>query len=183
MPIWHSLYMDFPNTPVFPAGPNKAPLTAHGFKDATTNPEQIAEWWERWPDALIAVPTGKTSGILVIDIDPEALAWYKRQNWECGRIHRTRRGVHLLYKMPEQAIGCSSALFPKGVDVRADGGYIIWWPSHGGTVTGDELVSPPEWVMNRLTAPKDPRSSRPLSTDKAIRIHAEHEGVGVFSCW
>jgi prophage regulatory protein len=31
--------------PVFPCGDNKAPLTEHGFKDATTDPKQIREWW------------------------------------------------------------------------------------------------------------------------------------------
>src|SRR5690606_16591863 len=69
--------MKFPDHPIFPAAPSKAPLTPHGFRDASTDPEQISAWWQRWPDALVAVPTGRQSGILVVDIDPEALPWYE----------------------------------------------------------------------------------------------------------
>ncbi len=40
--------------PVFPLKPlGKTPLTEHGFKDATTDQEQIQAWWKEWPDANI----------------------------------------------------------------------------------------------------------------------------------
>lgn len=177
--------MEFPDHPIFPAAPSKAPLTPHGFRDASTDPEQISAWWQRWPDALVAVPTGRQSGILVVDIDPEALPWYERQEWQCGRIHRTRRGLHLLYRMPDTPIGCSSAGFPKGVDIRADGGYIIWWPSHGGEIIGDALLPPPEWVLRLLSPPKVTKSSsKPVKRrTKAVRRHVHYGGVGVMSCW
>jgi steroid 5-alpha reductase family enzyme len=46
--------------PVFPCrGDNKAPLIENGFYKATTNPNQIGNWWWRWPSALIGVPTGE----------------------------------------------------------------------------------------------------------------------------
>lgn len=50
--------------------PGKHPLTRHGIKDATRDEQQIRDWFEQWPQANIAVATGKTSGILVIDVDP-----------------------------------------------------------------------------------------------------------------
>ena len=50
------------NIPVFPCRADKKPYTEHGFKDASKNLEQIAEWWTKWPDALIGVPTGAASG-------------------------------------------------------------------------------------------------------------------------
>src|SRR2546423_1915388 len=31
----------------------KHPRTVHGLHDATTDAEQIVEWWTRWPDANI----------------------------------------------------------------------------------------------------------------------------------
>src|SRR3954447_13294338 len=60
--------------PVFPCNPaTKSPLTANGFHDATTNLEQIKRWWERWPEAMIGMPTGELSGYSAIDIGREAL--------------------------------------------------------------------------------------------------------------
>jgi hypothetical protein len=58
--------------PIFPCKQNKAPLTKNGFKEATADKEQIREWWHRWPEAMIGIPTGTASGIVVIDIDLKA---------------------------------------------------------------------------------------------------------------
>jgi hypothetical protein len=50
---------------------SKEPLTAHGVKDATSDPEVIAEWRRRWPDANWAVATGRP-GPMALDIDDQA---------------------------------------------------------------------------------------------------------------
>src|SRR5687767_11501226 len=59
--------------PVFPCGADKQPLTVHGFKDATTDHQQIRRWNQTMPAALWAVATGAKkdggAGIVVIDID------------------------------------------------------------------------------------------------------------------
>src|SRR5690349_1181902 len=49
--------------------PGKHPRTPNGFKDATTDPEVIRQWWEKRPDANIGVRTGRESGIWVLDVD------------------------------------------------------------------------------------------------------------------
>jgi hypothetical protein len=55
--------------PVFPLAPNcKAPLTAHGHLDASTNGAAIQAWWEQWPSANIGIACGETS-FDVLDID------------------------------------------------------------------------------------------------------------------
>ena len=55
---------------VFPCSPiNKQPLVEHGFKAASTDPETIKAWLRKLPDAMLAVPTGATSGIVVLDVD------------------------------------------------------------------------------------------------------------------
>ena len=47
---------------VFPIKPRgKAPLTPHGFKNATIDPQQIRSWWTQWPEANIGMPTGKVA--------------------------------------------------------------------------------------------------------------------------
>jgi hypothetical protein len=55
---------------VFPLKPNdKPPLTAHGFKDATTKPEVIKQWWPVGSLNNIGIAL-QLSNIVVIDIDP-----------------------------------------------------------------------------------------------------------------
>lgn len=57
--------------PVFPCQPgSKKPLTPHGFKEATTDPKQIQQWWTQWLDANIGIPTGSRSGLIALDEDP-----------------------------------------------------------------------------------------------------------------
>lgn len=90
--------------PVFPCQPaDKRPYTDNGFRDATTDPEVVKHWWERWPKALVGVPTGRISRLVVVDIDPDGADWYREHmlDLRCRRVHRTRRGHHLLYRMPE----------------------------------------------------------------------------------
>ena len=67
--------------PVFPrrwdGGPRlrKTPLARNGFKDASCDPTTNREAWTRWPHALIGMPTGEVSGLVVLDVDvkrPEA---------------------------------------------------------------------------------------------------------------
>ena len=56
--------------PVFPCSPlDKKPLTPHGFKDAATDEAQIRAWWGKWPNAMIAAPTGPASGVWALDPD------------------------------------------------------------------------------------------------------------------
>jgi hypothetical protein len=140
--------------PVFPCSHNKKPLTEHGFQDAATGTERIAQWWDSWPHALVGVPTGRASKLLVIDIDPEGAAWYAENadRLGCGRVHKTARGHHLLYRMPEDEIRNSASQIARGVDVRGEGGYIIWWPAEGHEAVGDllELPEPPAWVIEEL---------------------------------
>jgi hypothetical protein len=56
--------------PVFPCDPStKQPYTTKGFKDATTDVNQICDWWTRYPAAMVGLPTGTVSGLWVLDID------------------------------------------------------------------------------------------------------------------
>jgi hypothetical protein len=142
--------------PVFPCinrpghAADKAPLTAHGFKDATIDPELIRQWWTRWPDALIGVPAGVN--FVVLDIDcgkhPEAAQWYGRANLPLTRTHITRSdGRHLLLQ-PDDRVRNTAGKICRGVDTRGHGGYIIWWPACGLEVLHDaELAPVPEFII------------------------------------
>src|SRR4051812_5364940 len=54
--------------PVFPLRPgDKRPLTEHGFKDASRDPDRIRAWWKATPQANIGVPTGLAFDVLDVD--------------------------------------------------------------------------------------------------------------------
>jgi Bifunctional DNA primase/polymerase, N-terminal/AAA domain/Primase C terminal 1 (PriCT-1) len=46
----------------------KRPLTAHGWRDATTDEKQIHDWWTKWPEANVGIACGP-SNLCVLDID------------------------------------------------------------------------------------------------------------------
>ena len=49
---------------------DKKPLTANGFKDATTDLNAIENWWTKRPLANIGIATGSMSGgLIAIDMD------------------------------------------------------------------------------------------------------------------
>jgi len=138
--------------PVFPCLPDKSPATTNGYKAASKDPEQVMSW--DWRDRLIGVPTGSRSGLAVLDIDFRHggdvwLEAHKKRLW--ARVHSTRSGgLHVLYRHQE-GLRNSAGLIAPGVDVRGEGGYIIWWPSHGCVVIDflplDGLPPWPEWLI------------------------------------
>ena len=99
---------------VFPCKQDKTPYTEHGFKDASSGNALIAEWWTRWPGALIGVPTGEVSSLDVLDLDAKhvkARTWWREnyRRFPRTRIHRTRAGgLHLLFKH-DDSIGAAPA--------------------------------------------------------------------------
>ncbi|MGH2755131.1 MAG: bifunctional DNA primase/polymerase [Actinomycetota bacterium] len=121
------------------SSPGKHPLVRRGLHEASTDEAQIRRWWRQWPSANIAVATGSKSGIVVIDIDlPRALESLD------ALVHKLPvtltaitggGGLHLIYRRASRPLRCTSARVPgirgdlPGIDVRADGGYIVAPPS------------------------------------------------------
>jgi P4 family phage/plasmid primase-like protien len=113
----------------------KAPYTRNGFKDATKDLEEIDRLWAANRNAAVGVPMGPETSLLTVDIDngPDKVGM---QTWEhTGLIVpdtvKTRTvsgGLHLIFKYPNNCIIRNSAgtIFGPDVDVRADGGYIVW---------------------------------------------------------
>jgi hypothetical protein len=71
------------------------------------------------------------------------------------RVHRTRSGgLHIFFKH-HTGVRCSAGQIAPGVDVRADGGYVIWWPAVGCPVLSDnEPVQWPAWLVAWKSPPK-----------------------------
>jgi hypothetical protein len=122
--------------PVFPIRPGeKTPLTQHGVKDATTDEETINGWWNKWPEANIAVACGQPSKLYVVDVDYdvekgkngyESIKTFALPATVCQ--HTPRGGMHLLYRQPGTLSRNATNVLPD-VDLRGDGGYILLAPS------------------------------------------------------
>jgi Bifunctional DNA primase/polymerase, N-terminal len=173
--------------PVFPCRPDKTPATHNGFKDATESPTRIEAWWAGHPEYLVAVPT---EGLVVVDLDEphtgptgETWAWWchhaEPHGWDptvAPIVATPRGGVHIYFRQPDGAdVRCSTSKLASGVDIRANGGYVIV----PGSVLPDgreyELLSPypralvdaPRWLIDACTKP-----------DSSVEIHTSPPTVG-----
>jgi len=145
---------------VFPCRPDKSPATPRGLHDASNDPERVAWLWRRFPGALIGLRTGEASGVDALDIDlkhPSALAWMHSRGARLPqtRIHRTRSGgVHALFRHAPGLRNSAGRPCP-GIDIRADGGYIIHWPAAGTEYLDHSPPTAwPQWLLDELRPPR-----------------------------
>jgi Bifunctional DNA primase/polymerase, N-terminal len=126
-------------------------LTCHGFYAATTDPDRLVAMLTAVPGGLLAIRTGTSSGLLVVDIDP-------RNGGRLDRVLMTPTaavatgggGWHLYYRHPGTP---TAATLPgrAGVDIKGDGGYVAAPPSvHPGT------RRPYRWTGRRAVAEMPP---------------------------
>lgn len=117
----------------------KTPLTAHGFKSASNDPNEVEKMFKKYPNANIGLVTGKINGFWVLDIDVKDYAGGEDSLSDLIREHGDlpttvealtwSGGRHIFFKYPEnRTVGCKTGLKP-GIDVRGDGGYVIAVPS------------------------------------------------------
>jgi P4 family phage/plasmid primase-like protien len=138
----------------------KSPLTEHGFEDASQEEWTIREWFTSYPDCLWGVPTGSTTGLVAIDYDTEK-ADETARDWLTGhaeelmatRAHSTLSGGrHYLFRSEARYSSgvCVTLAGVKriGIDIRAEGGYIIWWPLEGLSVAGDMAATLPADLLD-----------------------------------
>lgn len=151
----------------FPCRPDKRPSCLHGCNDASTVQDDLQALWSQYPGPLVGVATGPPSQVCVVDIDkkPEALVWWQEYGSRLlpTRAHRTRSGgIHLLYGDYDGLRNSASTIAP-GIDVRGDGGYIIWWPAAECQVLSDEPIARwPDW-LEWLVEPPKPIEARSAS--------------------
>jgi hypothetical protein len=151
----------------FPCALSKRPACQHGFHAATTDPTELRQLWTHSPGELIGVSTGEASGFDVLDVDPkhaEAFEWCKtnHERLPFTRVHKTRSGgVHVLFRHAH-GLRCSASRIARGVDVRANGGYVIWWPTTGLPVLrAAPLAEWPQWLLDQLmSSPQAPSALR-----------------------
>ncbi len=158
----------------FPCLSSKAPACPNGFKAATADSETLYSLWMKYPAPLVGVATGAVSGMDVLDIDPRhgGDTWLANNlaNLPTTRTHHTRSsGLHLFFKH-RAGIRNSANKVASGVDVRGDGGYILWWPASGFEVQNESVLADwPEFLASKLLPPPrqpippmpSPQCSRP----------------------
>jgi hypothetical protein len=142
---------------VFPCKIDKSPLTTHGFQDATTNGMQLTRWWRQWPYASVGIATGqKSRGLVVLDVDPRNGGWSTLG--DLGEIPETLEvrtgggGAHYYFRHPTW-VKCRNNR-AEGVDVKADGGYVIAPPSMHASGTAYSwanslpIAACPQWILD-----------------------------------
>ena len=123
---------------VIPAGERaKRPIIRwQRFQHQLPTVEELEHWYERWPNANLAVVTGEISGIVVVDIDPRHGGAASLGDLEArhGALPETVESVtggsgrHLYFAYPGRDVRNRAGLAP-GIDLRGDGGCIIVPPS------------------------------------------------------
>jgi hypothetical protein len=168
--------------PVLPCLPDqKIPATAHGYRDATTDPEQINDWFGHHPDWNLAIATG-TPGPDVLDVDDHgpagngypAFRRLKDAGLLDGAVAYVRTpsgGLHAYFTGSHQRNGHLPA---HHLDFRSAGGYVLTQPSR---IDGQpyQLIGQTggrgglDWAaVTRLLQP-EPRPQRPRQPQTASR--------------
>ena len=131
--------------PIFPARAfklpssgkwQKQPLVLRWREVATTDPHQLQEWWQRFPDAIPGIELHR-AGLVVIDPDrhsggPDGVAAFAALEAENNGIpahpetDTAGGGKHHFFRQPEgEPFGNRSGALPEGIDVRGSGGWIV----------------------------------------------------------
>jgi hypothetical protein len=174
----------------------KHPRLQHGLREASSDETTVARWWARWPDANVAVLTGAVSGLVVIDVDRRHGGDHTLEELVArhGRLPRTATvqtgdGVHLYFAHPGQRIANDSGQrLGRGLDVRADGGYVLAPPSLHASgrrylrLEPMNFIAPlPTWMIEELTrerinaSPAVSRGTLPVNGDASAWAHTALE--------
>jgi putative DNA primase/helicase len=190
---------------VLPVSAQKKPLTSRPDEyasdlppwNASADPDAIRETWARFPRAGVGILTAR---LLVVDEDQPWMTDAQRAEVSSSPSARTPRGgVHTYFRAPPGSdLRNTAGVVAKGVDTRANGGFIIVPPTTVALPSGirgryewvrplavapEALPLPPAWVLDRLKPrqPKRPEHTGPIRLvcrasrygDEALRRECE----------
>ena len=173
-------------------------MTSNGFKDATTDPNTITQWWRQHPDANIGIATGKVSGLAVLDVDinveegkhgDKTLAALEAKHEPLPKTVKAKTGgggVHHYFARPSaDKVKSAANAFDQWLDCKADGGYVIAPPSvHPDTGLPYTWVDdhkpfkdlhpapPPDWLACMVVSSGSPKKEphKPHHTDIDLNL-------------
>ena len=167
--LWYATQLRWPIFPCKPGG--KEPLIKNPARNASRNPQVIADWWERYPKANPATPMGSRTEMFTVDVDGEPGEQSLRDlQARYGpllvaapmQITGSGNGLQILFRLPrDRTIRNSVSKVGDHVDIRGEGGYIVLAPSahpSGGEYRwilgcGPWEISPPpapSWFLDQL---------------------------------
>jgi len=123
--------------PVLPCLPGqKIPATARGYRDATTDPGQINDWFGRHPDWNLAIATG-APGPDVLDVDDHGPAGNGYPAFRRLRAAGLLDGATIYVRTPSGGLHAyftgsrqrNGHLPAHHLDFRSAGGYVLTPPS------------------------------------------------------
>lgn len=160
---------------VFPCAPHsKKPFErSNGLNDGTIDPDVIRAWFRADPNANIGVNCGK-SNLVVPDIDPRHGGddtWHelcmKHSEIETLACVTPGGGQHFYFEAGDYRIASGANVLGPGIDIRAQGGYVVAPPSrlaHGAYVWevehGPHEIAPqplPAWIADVIAATRPGR--------------------------
>jgi hypothetical protein len=163
----------------------KTPATDHGFKDATTDENQIRHWFQN-PNINIGIPTGKKT-FYVLDIDvtdgKQGEESLKQLEKEFGKLPETMTsftgsgGFHYCFYYTGEEELKNKTNIRDGIDFRGDGGYIVVEPSMHASgkiyewesmedVWHKYIEDMPEWLVDVLLEDKKSKNKSKIKSNK-----------------
>jgi len=112
----------------------KVPITAHGVKDASSDPDRVVGWWPG--GARHNIGARVPAHLVVLDIDPQNggsldalvdIAGGALPQTLTVHSGRGTGGRHLYFQRPPGRL--TSRRLPPGIDVKTDQGYCVLPPS------------------------------------------------------
>ena len=141
--------------------PGKHPAVSNGLKAASKDPRVIENLWAAREGLNIGVATGAISGVFAVDID--GIVGQETMNslpeLPDTFTNITSRGKHLIFKYPNKKVFSRQNIPGQKVDIRGDGGYIVFAPSRH--ISGVEyslkdpeaqILDAPQWLLDRVCA-------------------------------
>jgi len=182
---------------LFPLPPQKKTPGIAWKKYQQEHPSEsdLTAWFPPGTQCGIAIVTGKISGIAVLDFDSaDAYEFGKAKGLPAAPTVRTKRGYHCYYKLP---VGREIGNYQKradipGIDLRAEGGYVVAPPSlyadgqgqylfvEGKSLDDIPLVELPAWAYSDSREGKPPVANLMRGVGEGERNNALARLAGVF---
>ncbi len=129
-------YLHKYNFSIIPVKPDKKPyIKWEEFQKRKPTEDEIKDWWNKWPSAMIGIVTGEISDLFIIDIDTKEgqanIEQFIPDSLITPTVLSPRGGNHLYFRNPKEKLTIGAGVI-LGTDFRGNGGFIVAPPSSNG---------------------------------------------------